>query len=217
MVGRSRADAAATREALLDAAEAAFLERGVSRTSLDEIARRAGVTRGAVYWHFRNKADLFSAMLDRVRLPMAELLEELGPQRGADPLAALHELCVYALRSLASNPRRQRVYTILFHRSEMVGSDHPVAEQQARLAGETIELLEQTLQQAQRQGALNRALDTAAAAYAVHAFLTGLYRDWLRDPERFDVGVYAEPLLDTLFYGLAAGGGVSQAAAGSAR
>jgi hypothetical protein len=41
---------------------AVFLERGVSRATLDEIARAAGVTRGAIYWHFRDKLEIFVAL-----------------------------------------------------------------------------------------------------------------------------------------------------------
>src|SRR5690625_5575027 len=72
-----RVDAEATREALLDAAEAVFYERGVARASLEAIARRAGLTRGALYWHFDGKADLFRQLLERVRMPYEELVREI--------------------------------------------------------------------------------------------------------------------------------------------
>ncbi|MGL6253408.1 MAG: TetR family transcriptional regulator, partial [Billgrantia desiderata] len=94
MARRTKAEAAATREALLDAAEEVFLERGVARTSLEQIAREAGVTRGAVYWHFKNKADLFRAMLLRVRMPFEELVEEIGdPGLAERPLEAICQAC----------------------------------------------------------------------------------------------------------------------------
>ena len=67
---KTKEDALATRERLLDAAEALFRERGVTRTSLAEVATAAGMTRGAVYWHFKDKADLFRAMCDRATLPL---------------------------------------------------------------------------------------------------------------------------------------------------
>jgi AcrR family transcriptional regulator len=63
-------EALATRERLLDAAQALFREHGVTRTSLAEVATAAGMTRGAVYWHFKDKADLFRAMCDRATLPL---------------------------------------------------------------------------------------------------------------------------------------------------
>ncbi|MFS0884297.1 TetR/AcrR family transcriptional regulator [Aeromicrobium sp. 179-A 4D2 NHS] len=54
-----------TREALLTAAKAQFLERGYARTALADVAADAQVTRGAVYHHFKDKQDLFAAVLDR--------------------------------------------------------------------------------------------------------------------------------------------------------
>ena len=70
MARRTKEDALATRHQLLDAAERVFAEKGVSRTSLNDIAQAAGASRGAIYWHFKNKADLFNAMLERITLPM---------------------------------------------------------------------------------------------------------------------------------------------------
>ncbi|MBA4253114.1 MAG: TetR family transcriptional regulator, partial [Comamonadaceae bacterium] len=51
MPRKTKAEAELTRQRLLDAAELLFLERGVSRTPLHEIAAAAGATRGAIYWH----------------------------------------------------------------------------------------------------------------------------------------------------------------------
>jgi AcrR family transcriptional regulator len=64
---RSRREeyAEATYEALLDSAAACFFESGYSATSLDHVAQRARVTKGAIYHHFPSKQDLFIAVLDR--------------------------------------------------------------------------------------------------------------------------------------------------------
>ena len=74
---RTKEDAEKTRVALLASAERLFLDKGVAHTSLDQIARDAGVTRGAVYWHFQNKAHLFHEMLNQVRLPPEQMAERL--------------------------------------------------------------------------------------------------------------------------------------------
>ena len=65
MVRRTKDAALETRAHILDTAEEVFQKKGVSSTSLDDIARAAGVTRGAIYWHFKNKADLFDALMQR--------------------------------------------------------------------------------------------------------------------------------------------------------
>ena len=74
MARRTKADAQTTRNNLLDAAEQLFQSRGVSHTSLNDIATAAGTTRGAIYWHFKDKADLFNAMMERVTLPLEQSL-----------------------------------------------------------------------------------------------------------------------------------------------
>src|SRR5882757_9515892 len=81
MPRRTKAAAAVTREHLLDAAQRVFREHGVTRTSLTEVATAAGVTRGAVYWHFKDKAALFTAMCDRATLPLDAMLEAAGSEK----------------------------------------------------------------------------------------------------------------------------------------
>src|SRR5690242_9532196 len=109
MARKTKLEAAVTREQLLDAAERVFCEQGVARTSLAEVAAAAGVTRGAVYWHFKDKADLFAAMCERATLPLDSLLSQVGALAHADPLDALRELSVAALTCLATDPRAQAV------------------------------------------------------------------------------------------------------------
>ena len=55
-----------TRRALLDAARALFATQGYAATATEEIVRRAGVTRGALYYQFRDKTALFEAVFDEV-------------------------------------------------------------------------------------------------------------------------------------------------------
>ncbi len=85
MVRKTKEEAQETRNAILDAAEVVFQEHGVSRTSLAEIAKAAGVTRGAIYWHFENKADLFDAMIQRVFGLLELKLAELEAENNANP------------------------------------------------------------------------------------------------------------------------------------
>ena len=69
-------DAARTREAILDAAEALFAEQGYHAASLEEIGRRAGVSRGTPRYFFGAKQALYRAVLARVLTAEADLLLE---------------------------------------------------------------------------------------------------------------------------------------------
>jgi TetR/AcrR family acrAB operon transcriptional repressor len=83
MARRTKEEAAATRDSILDAAEKLFVEQGVSRTTLQHIASAAGVTRGAIYWHFDDKGALFNAMMERATLPLEAELQVLDEAESA--------------------------------------------------------------------------------------------------------------------------------------
>jgi AcrR family transcriptional regulator len=72
--------AEATHEALLDSASACFFESGFSATSLDQVAQRARVTKGAIYHHFHSKRDLFMAVLERQQAWTVQTITEAGAQ-----------------------------------------------------------------------------------------------------------------------------------------
>ncbi|WP_444999456.1 TetR family transcriptional regulator [Halomonas mongoliensis] len=186
MARKTKAEAAATREALLDAAEEVFLEKGVARTSLEQIARHAGMTRGAVYWHFRNKADLFRAMLNRVRMPFQELVEEIGDPGLADaPLEAIRLACVSGFERL-ERPRYRRVHAILIHHCEVFGDIDPLAMQN-EMAEESCGALRDYLQCAARLGQLRDDLSPELAAKLLQSMLGGLFHDWLRNHTQFSI------------------------------
>ncbi|MEX1081466.1 MAG: TetR family transcriptional regulator [Halofilum sp. (in: g-proteobacteria)] len=202
MTRKTKAEAEATREQLLDAAEEAFLENGVAGTSLEAIARRASLTRGAVYWHFRDKADLFEAMVRRVRPPLSELVEHLRTEHQGEPLSVVRNLCEYGLRRLADDPRHRRVSTILLHCCEHVGNADNAVTRQDKAAQEFIELMEQQFARAAEQGRLHPALTPQTAARALHAYMAGLFSQYLRDPAQFDLTGDAEPLVSAFFEGI---------------
>lgn len=199
---RTKEDAEKTRCAILQAAEVLFLEKGVAHTSLDSIARQAGVTRGAVYWHFQNKADLFYEMLSQVRLPPENMAALLDGDSACDSMLALRTLCVEAIKDLALDERKQRIYTILLYRCEFTEELREAEEQQNIYVKQFITLTERLFGFAQERGLLLSGITPALAARMLHAMLIGLLTDWLRDPDLFDPLLDAHMMVDSLFRGL---------------
>lgn len=194
MARRTKAEAAATREALLDAAEEVFLEKGVARTSLEQIARHAGMTRGAVYWHFKNKADLFQAMLCRVRMPFQELIAEIAePSLMERPLEAIRLAIQNGFERL-EQPRYRRVHAILVHHCEVFGDIDPLAMQN-EMANEACGALTDHFTCAARLGQLRENLSPENAAELMQALLGGLFHDWLRNHERFSIAIKGSELV----------------------
>ncbi|WP_027967515.1 TetR family transcriptional regulator [Halomonas halocynthiae] len=186
MARRTKADAKATREALLDAAEELFFQRGVACSSLEQIARHASMTRGAVYWHFRNKADLFTAMIERVRMPFHELVSEASAAHPhTSPLAAIQLGCEYGFQRL-EKPRYMRVHAIVVHRCE-VFSDIDPREIQNTMVRDCFNALKDYLEDASQQGLLKPDIDPLTAALLLQAVLSGIFHNWLRDPQAHSI------------------------------
>ncbi len=201
MARRTKEDAEKTRESLLDAAEKVFLRKGVANASLEEIAREAGLTRGAVYWHFENKCALFKAMHERVKLPMDRLFEEAVG--GAEPLKALREFCIHILQQTGKDERTRNVFTIVKLRSEQF--DPVVAGQRAIThRTEVLAKFQRLFERAKREGKLAEGISPAIAAQALHSFFSGVFWDYLRFPDSYDIVKLAPKLVDMFFRGIEA-------------
>ncbi len=203
MVRRTKEEAQETRNRLLDTAEHVFNERGVSRTSLAEIAETAGLTRGAIYWHFKNKLDLFNAMMERVTLPMEEMTEGFVDAELADPVAHIRERAIAVLKDLDRNPRMQRVFDIMSHKCEYVDDMAPLRDRHLECRSECVSNIEDGFRNAIKKGALPKSVDPRLAAIGLHALIDGMIMNWLLDPAYFSFKRDAETMVDHYLRGLA--------------
>jgi TetR/AcrR family acrAB operon transcriptional repressor len=193
MVRRTKAEAQATRTAILDAAEHLFQQRGVSRTSLQDIAGAAGVTRGAVYWHFQDKSDLFNAMMERVQLPLEEADARLEACEGHAPMERLRELLIATLARVAGDEQVHRVFEIATQKVEYV-DDMSGVQQRHRQAVQT------------HLDTIGRCLERAGIdhrmAIGLHALVVGLIHSWMLDPSAFDLAAVGRRAIDAQLAGL---------------
>ncbi len=197
---RTKQDAHKTRAAILESAETLFLEKGVAHTSLEQIARHAGVTRGAIYWHFKNKADLFHAMLDQVRLPAEQILCKVKQCDPENPIAGLRNLCSEVMATLEHDSRKRRIFTILLRRCEFTDELREAEQQHEAFINAFIDLCTSLFTEP-LTARLRPGVTPRMAAVALHAMLVGLLSDWLRDPHLLDAG-NTRPYLDALLRGL---------------
>ena len=204
MVRKTREAALATREALIDAAEKVFRRDGVTRTSLAEVAAEAGMTRGAIYWHFRDKAELLAAMCDRTVLPIDAALARAGDQARDDPLGALRGFAVDALTRLATDSRTQAVFDILFHRCELVGELDERGRDQAQCRRDCLVSVEGLFALAIEKGQLPADADPALAAHTMHAYVIGVMHEWVLDPGAYELAACAPAIIDLYLAGLRA-------------
>ncbi len=199
MARRTKAEAEETREKILDAAERLFFANGVTQTSLEKIAEEAAVTRGAIYWHFANKVDLFRALHERVRLPQEDLVEQAVADGHPDPLGLIEQICLDVLKILATDEQRQRVSAILLFRCEYVGEMAEALDRQNAADAAMRANLMRIFSMARDNGSLSAAWTPETAARVFESMITGLWADWLRYGKRFDLLVVGSQCIAELF------------------
>lgn len=199
MARRTKEDAEQTREQLIDAAEIVFHRKGVAQTSLNEIALQANLTRGAFYWHFKNKQDIFKAMLDRQAVQLGQLGFATDEPSEADPLARLRESILFVIRELERDPSRRRVYEIVFQKCEMTEQNEPMGTllRDNVLIGS--ERMRAAFNSAIINGEMPANLDIDSAIIHLHVQVTGVIYLWLLLPDKFDLQSQATRLIDLFF------------------
>lgn len=202
MVRRTKADAQATRSLILDTAERVFERHGVSGTSLAEIAKAAGLTRGAIYWHFENKADLFNAMMERVTLPL-EQADDCGFKGRDITLARMRAGFVDVLKKVVTDPQLGRVFAIATHKVEYVGEMEAVRARHLTLRNECLRDMERAFERARRAGELPKGTTAKASAIGMIAVFDGLLQNWMLDRAGFDLLRIGGQVFDAYLRGLA--------------
>ena len=197
MVRRTKEEAQETRSQILEAAEKAFYERGVARTTLADIATLAGVTRGAIYWHFSNKADLVQAMLDTLREPLDEMARASESEEELDPLGCMRKLLIHLFHQVALDPKTRRINEILFHKCEFTDEMCDLRQQRRVAALDCNVHIELALRNAVSRGQMPADLDTARAAITLHAYIDGILYEWLLAPDSFQLHAEAERWVET--------------------
>jgi TetR/AcrR family acrAB operon transcriptional repressor len=203
MARKNKEEALVTRNAILDAAEIVFQERGVSKASLAEIAAAAGVTRGAVYWHFANKVDLFDAMFQRVFGLMDTQLKKLqNAQQYSDPVELMRELSLYFLDRVANDPHYYRIINISWHKCEYVGEMADICDRHLERGNRYLDISEKAFQTSMEHGFLSSRVGPRTAAIGLMAVIDGLVANWTLNTSAFPLVETGIEVIDSYLLGL---------------
>lgn len=180
---KTKAEAARTRQALLDGALRCFDKQGIAGSTLDDIARSARVTKGALYWHFTGKGAILRAVRDAVSLPILDRADvTLLHERCEDPLERIEAFLAAMLHSLEKDRAVRTALNVMQFKCEFAG------ELEAELDGARINTRKlvdgffKAYTAARRKGLLAKGLTPRAAATETMMFMSGLMRMWLLDP-----------------------------------
>lgn len=185
MVRKTKEDAELTRQRIIDAAKEVFLKRGVSRSTLEHIALQAEVTRGAVYWHFKNKSEIFYAIRDRVFLPLIDRMDDslVTPSKIDDPLTQIENALWDTINELNENIEMRQIYEIMMIKCEYVDEFATVLQQILNNCSNITEKIQLAYERAKAQNILASTHTPHTLALDTHLFFSGLLHMWVKDAD----------------------------------
>jgi len=198
----SPATAEPPRKQMLAAAIDCFARHGYRGTSIDRIAREAGVTKGALYYHFRDKEDLlFAAVKERVGEFERKVVRDVEPARDAfTTLRQVVDTCFF--HATVSNHRRF-IITLMV---EALDTNPRLSEEFRGILRGMRAFLARVVRRGQRAGSMRRDVDPEAVAATIAGGIMGAEIQHYQDPEQIDLRAVLDTLVEQLADWLATGG-----------
>jgi len=197
MARKTKEEAAATREGILDAALACFHEHGVAGTSLATIGERAGYSRGAVYWHFKNKTEVLEAMINRERVPFINRLRHAYAPERSTPIADLRSAMLISVAEIAHDQRLRDMMEIML-RNDLSAESLAMQKLQRDSIDEEMEIFRRVLLRAQELGQLREGVSIDTLARILHACLVGVLYGAMLQPASFDLEGDSRQTMDAM-------------------
>lgn len=184
---KTKTEAQKTRQHLLDAALEVFWRDGVTRASLQAIAQEAGVTRGALYWHFKNKEDLFETLFEQQYADFFAAFNDQTLRDNQDVWTHLQHNLTTMFETLATRESKHKFCNVMFSKCEQTAGNETITELACRYHRLFQKQIAYALQLSREQGRLPENTDIELAAICLESSLVGLIKIWIDEPERFDL------------------------------
>lgn len=198
---KTKKEAALTRKLILDSALKIFSQKGYTAARLEDVAEQASVTRGAIYWHFKNKHDLYYTLYkefsEKVRKRMDEILES-----EQTPLAKIRQLMQEAFVHIEEDEEYRAVEEITLFKTEPAEEFKKIF----KISSEFFRFIRNVLigftKEGIAAGEINPSMDPDVTALAMISYICGVKNIWLKDTEAFSPKKYAESLIQVFFTGI---------------
>jgi AcrR family transcriptional regulator len=201
-VRRTKEDAALTREQLLNAAQSVFLAKGYVRSTLEDIAQQAGITRGAIHWHFGNKAELFNTLI-RERYERAWIRMQDAYTEEATALQTLRHIIVRWLGYPEEDADFRAILELTSFKIEAVTELADGIAEKSQSTQATLNYFAHLIQQAITAKEVRAEVQPEVAARMALSLIYGVSALWLTDTSAFSLKACAEEMTDFFIRGIA--------------
>lgn len=193
-----------TRRLLIEKAGEMFYEKGVARTTLNDVAKAANMTRGAIYWHFENKAELFSEFAANAVYPTEQAIEQALDDDRLDALHKLRKILTLTLEIPAKDPAIRKAYTVMAHRCEYTEELQPGLSDLEEKENEFVSVIQQLIEEAQQAGRVTLERPSESLTFAAYAYIDGILNRWTYgvNTPKWDLANEAQALIDLFLNGI---------------
>jgi TetR/AcrR family transcriptional repressor of acrEF/envCD operon len=198
MARKTKLEALKTRQHLIDVAITLFAKNGVSTTTLADIADAAGMTRGAIYWHFDSKVSLFNEIWNTQTCISQEIRRKLKSQIPDDDFQLLREVFIETLKVISSDRRQYELLQILYHTCEFSGEMYSEREIRERFWFNR-ERMSKILRSCISKGKIPLNTNIDLTITIIHGYFSGIIKNWLMQPENLNLYEQAPDVVDNLF------------------
>ncbi|MGE4489487.1 MAG: TetR family transcriptional regulator [Kiritimatiellales bacterium] len=170
---RTKEDAEKTRISILKAALKVFYAKGVSRATLSDISKAAGLSRGAIHWHFRDKSDLFLQLYDYMS-EKTPLRARPWSDESIQTLDELKQVLLAGLESYFTDREVRRFLIVIFSRMEYIAEFDELCNHELAYQQKSVRELEQVYERLRSAGEIHEWISPYFAARHTYIFIDGM-------------------------------------------
>lgn len=198
---RTKEEAAVTRATVLKAALSVFSAKGYAAATLDDIAAKAKVTRGAIYWHFKGKADLYNTLVEEMSARGASIVQQAVAE-GGTLINILWRVFISQCTLIEDDKEARAVMELALFKTGLDPDLQAGRKKQIESGNALIAGIADAMKMGISQGVLRDDIDPTDMARAFLAFENGAIQQWLASPKSFSLKKSAESFADILIKGL---------------
>lgn len=198
---RTKEEAAVTRATVLKAALSVFSVKGYAATTLDDVASAAKVTRGAIYWHFKGKADLYNTLVEEMSARGASIVQQAVAE-GGTLIDILRRVFISQCALIEDDREARAVMELALFKTGLDPDLQAGRKQQVDAGHALIAGIADAMKMGVSQGILRDDTDPTDMARAFIAFENGVIQQWLTSPKSFSLKESAESFADIFIKGL---------------
>ncbi|MCU0285667.1 MAG: TetR family transcriptional regulator [Acidobacteria bacterium] len=198
---RTKEEAALTRQIVLDAALKVFSRKGFSQATLEEVAHEAGLTRGAIYWHFKNKNEMFGAVLEVLYEKSRERVIKVL-QSEQSPLLKIRQLIGEFLRIISNEDEFRIIEEFHMLKFQKTKEVKELCKQHQEKMTQMRADIQALIIEGIASGDFDNRLDPTITTWALISYLAGMKTAWLSGIAEISIRENAEKLVDIFINGI---------------